>query len=583
MVIENKDNLEVFENKEKAIEKMNCINDKGLIVEINLAEVPIFSCAKNPKTYTVETLINNRGISENAMEILNAIYNENKNAKVDYRSWKDSKGVKRELIISSEIGIPDTPSMDVFFALICILIKNNSPIYKLRDKYNFVRPYCEFTIAEICKILNKKPGKETYKSIREALRKLTATKYWSIGSIYNKNDSAYIGATENAISLLSDLKLSAVVYDEEKKKNKRVKGKAYFGQIIMDNFELGFFRILQNKKYFELKNGLTRGVYIYIMANKSKSTEYIKRDFNILKNKVPIEYKYKSELKIKLKPVLKNLIENKIITDYIYGDETIINDKKENCIYFIFKGSADDLKKKLELKEVQKKLKPVDENVFELVFPTDIRKELMDLGLTEEAIEEALNNKKGKYEVVKCILYVKERISKENSGKENATRNPAGLLRWVLNSSSVNLEKSAPHIHKFVEDYKNKVDKKLKLSEEDIKNKYEKYIQDLIKDFKNNDEVAYNIVEENVLTNLNSVADKSIGMINKGMFLAESESEKQKIAEQLKPWEEFIKKQKESNKFKEEFIKEFKLYKLALNESVMDFSEFRNKYITNNK
>lgn len=583
-MIEKKDkalNGKVFENKEKAMKNMSCINDKGLIVEINLAEAPIFSCARNPKTHSIESLINNRDISENAMEILNSIYNENENAKVDYRSWIDSKGVKRELIISSEIGIPDMPSMDVFFALICILIKNNSPIYKLKDKYNFVRPYCEFTLAEICKILNKKPGKETYRAIREALRKLTAAKYWSIGSIYNKTDSAYIGATENAISLLSDLKLSAIVYDEEKKKNKRVKGKAYFGQIIMDNFELGFFRILQNKKYFELKSGLTRGIYIYIMANKTKSTEYIKRDFNILKNKVPIEYKYKSELKIKLQPVLKNLIENKVITDYIYGDETIINDKKENCIYFIFKGNAKQLIESLEKKNKNKKEEISKEEEKTYKYPSDIKKELMDLGLSDEGIED-IRREKDDYEIVKVILYVKEKLEDEFKNKKKNTKNPAGLLRWALSSSSFVIEKSAPEINEFVENYKKEHEERKSITENEIVSKYNKYLKEIVENFKENDNAAYEMIRENLLINLNDATDSKIKLLESSFKYVEKEEERNKLLDQLQLWKDFIKYKAESEKFKMEFIKEFKLYKSSINESVMEFDEFRNKYITNN-
>ena len=389
--------------------------NKDMMLEINIAEAPMFTFSKNKKKLLVKDLLENDAVTTEAKKIMQDIYDENENAKVDYRGWIDSKGFNRELIVASIKALPDSFTMDVFFGLMSLLIKINSPMFP-DDKglFHFKTNEVSFSFNQLCKEMDISPGSTTYERIEKALGKLFSVEYYSIasGSIYEKSKENYI-SKRKAIKVINSYTISERTKNERTGKMQFYKGKAKFDDLIIDNLSLGFTRVIRSHQYFHLKSGIGRGLYLYLEANRTSSKSYIKRSFDVLKNKIPVEFKYPSELKTKLKKALNNMIELDIIKDYFYGDEILINGVKEKCIYIVFKGSKNTLIKTLSKKSINTKgnTKNLLESEYKLEFPNDIKAELINFGINPKKTSEILH-KYSKWKIAEYILWIKDGLSK---------------------------------------------------------------------------------------------------------------------------------------------------------------------------
>lgn len=556
--------------------------NKDMMVEINIAEAPMFSFCRNKKNYLVKDLLDRKDITPQAKDVMNGIYKENENAKVDYRSWTDSKGLNRELIVASLRALPDSFCMDVFFGLVGLLIKNNSPITPdEKGLFDFKSNEIHFTLNKLCDEMNIKPGATTYERIKNALRKLKSVEYYSLGygSIYNKIKEAYEVKAEKGISIITDYAISSRTKNEITGEVKFYEGSVIFGDLIMANLKLGFARVLRNHKYFQLKSGVGRGLYLYIEANRNSKDKYIKRSFEILRNKIPIEFDYPSRLKSKLKKPLEAMREQGIIKGYFYGDEYTINGVKEQCIYIIFKGDKYSLIKELENKyktknidDIKKDSSDKQEEQNKLEFPSNIKAELLQLGINENKIIDLLN-KHTQYELAKYILWIKDCISK---GK---VKDPAGLFVFAMTPSGesgnmVKVENSNPEIVKFIEQYREEKEAKKSLSEEKIKIEFNKYIEIELNNFLEEEEVVYNAMKYSILADINSLYEEKIKTLKTVYNYAKNAEEREKILSNIEKWESFPSEKENSIIFREEFIKRSKLYR-----GFSDYEEFKVKYM----
>lgn len=299
------------------------IEKNDMMVEINIAEAPLFSFSKLKKNLYIKDLLKRDDVSKEAKDVMNGIYKDNELAKIDYRKWVDSKGFNREILVASIRALPDSFCMDVFFGLLALLINDNSPLYPNEEGlFEFKSNKLKFTRNELCKEMGIKPGGTTYDRITDALRQLKSVEYYSLGSgsIYNKSKEAYETKAEKGISIISEYEISSRTKNEVTEEFKFYEGSVTFGDLIMNNLKLGFARTLRNHRYLELKSGIGRGLYLYIESNRTAKDIYTKRSFEVLRNKIPIDFEYPSRLKSKLKKPLENLKEQNIISDYFYAD-----------------------------------------------------------------------------------------------------------------------------------------------------------------------------------------------------------------------------------------------------------------------
>lgn len=561
--------------------------NKDLMVEINISEAPMFSFTKNSKTESVKKMMENNTTTEAAKDILKDIYITNQEAKVGYRRWNDSKGIIRELIISSERSLPDSYCMDVFIGLVRLMIKYNSPMHLNEEgNYKFKSNKVEFTLNELCRAMEVKAGGRTYEKIKDSLRRLKSANYYSVGhgSIYDKTKASYETSSERLISLIDSYSTSEIIKTDE---DSSTTFKAYvvFGDLIMRNLIAGFVRVIRNHQYFELKTGITRGLYLYIESNRTSKERYIKRSFDVLKNKIPIDFKYPSCLKIKLEKSLNDMKKLGIISDYFYADEFLVNGVKEPCIYIIFKGNKHTLINELEQKHKFKntdKVEDIESKVdkaykkLTLKFPENIKEELEAFNINELKITKIINTN-SKYEIAKYILWIKDGISK---GK---VKDPAALFVFAMTNAGagqgkmVKVETSNPEIVNFIDHYKREVEGKKDISENIIRKAFNKYIESEVDRFKDDDEFAYIATKEAVIDDIELVKDKKIKTQRQLYNMATTKEDKEKILLMIDKWERFSVEKEKSEIFIEILIKRISSYR-----GIEMYEDFKRRYIDEN-
>lgn len=547
--------MENLENKKNKVIKYNTS-----IVDNNIIESPLF-ISSTKEIITIGQLEKNN-ISSSVKRVLKVLKEDFKkspvfvdyeNFPVVYKKWNDSKGMSRELLITS--SIPDMTTMDVWNGLIGLYIQKITPIYfnSENSSYDINKDEMEYTLYELAKFMNKSTGgKSLDKLMKEIIRLNNATYYsFANGVIFDKKNDKYLKSKTKGLSLIVDCE-----FDSEKRvKNQKVKTKCkvQFNRLIVDNIRYEYIKYINPKEYFALPSrGFTRRLYIYLKGNSYLSNGhksiYIKRSFDVLKNKLPIHEHQPSKIKERLKKPLENLKRFNIISDYFFGNEVMINGIADKCIYFIFKGSKEDLIKNLSYKKVLNNSDKKDME-FKMEVPENINSFLVEKGFSEIVAKEILY-KYDKWTVVKYILWLLEKEFENNK----SVKNFPGMLRFALESGAVNLENTHKHIIDFVE-CKKAEQKNIKSNKEDnLKKMYREYIEVESEKFKLEDETAFQVLHETILENLNSSYEKKIrefALFEKSI----TESEKENWQFQKQKWNEFNEIKENSRLFKEHFEK----------------------------
>lgn len=566
---ENK-NVEILDSKSK--DKDRTIREKSFIMDINVIEAPLFRFKNKRTVQTIAKLEKDENISKEMKYVLSRVPEESKSSQVEFLSWTDSKGLEREILAMSMFRLPNAFAMDVFYALIGVYIKRHSPlIYKDEDKtYDLPSNKVEFTLYELCEFMGLSVGGGNYQKIKDAIRELNAVKYYSLanGIFYNKKMERYESSREKSISLIDNYD----IIGKGKNRSKEERCTVTFGDLVIENMRYSFIKFLSNNVYFQLKSGLTRRLYSYIEGNKYNKS-YIKRSFEVLKHKLPVDYNYSSEFKRRLKKPLENLIESGILKDYFFGDDILINGVSENCIYIIFKGTRKQLIDSLteKPKDIKVEKKQDLEKDYELKFPADIKQELIDIGINSKKVTEVLQ-KHTKWKIAEYLLWIKDGISK---GK---VKDPAGLFVFAITDEMVKVNKTHPQISEFVEKYKNDIEGKKAIDEKLIRAAYKKYLEDDFKLFEEEDEFAFVAAKESIIDDIAKVQKKKIKSQRQLYNMATTEDEKDKLLKVIEKWEKFSVEREKSDIFIEMFVKRVKLYR-----KLKDYEDFKREYIESNK
>lgn len=556
----------------KSKEKDRTIREKSFIMDINVIEAPLFRFKNKRTVQTIAKLEKDENISKEMKYVLSRVPEESKSSQVEFLSWTDSKGLEREILAMSMFRLPNAFAMDVFYALVGVYIKQHSPlIYKDDEKtYDLPSNKVDFTLYELCEFMGLSVGGGNYQKIKDAIRELNAVKYYSLanGIFYNKKMERYESSREKSISLIDNYD----IIGKGKNRSKEERCTVTFGDLVVENMRYSFIKFLSNNVYFQLKSGLTRRLYSYIEGNKYNKS-YIKRSFDVLKHKLPVDYNYSSEFKRRLKKPLENLIESGILKDYFFGDDILINGVRENCIYIIFKGTRKQLIDSLteKPKDVKLEKKQDLEKDYELKFPADIKQDLIDIGINAKKVTEILQ-KHTKWKIAEYILWIKDGI---NKGK---VKDPAGLFVFAITDEMVKVNKTHPQISEFVERIKNEIEGKKIIDEKAIKTAYKKYVADDIKLFEEEDEFAFVASKESIIDDIEKVQRKRIKSQRQLYNMASTEDEKDKLLKVIEKWEKFSIEREKSEIFIEMFIKKVKLYR-----GLKDYEDFKREYIDANK
>lgn len=552
--------------------KLKVLKEQSFIMDINILEAPFFLFNQSTKGLSIRDLESDPNITDNVRHILKTIPEQNKNSEAKYFKWTDSKGLIREMLALSTLNLPRKFTMDVWYGLIGLYVHKMSPIwYDSNTKtFDVKDDFLYFTLYELARFMKLSTGGREITKIKDAIRELKSAQYFSManGSIYDKSKNKYVTSKERGLSLILDYGFDL----EKKEKNKIIEDKNWvqFNKLVIDNIKYEFIKYLNSETYFTLPSGLTRGLYTYLEGNKydnnGKVLMYIKRSYEVLSNKIPIEYRYVSDLKSKLKKPLQNLIEYGIISDYFYGDEIVLNDKKEESIYFICVGKKEDVIKALEYKKY-KQLEislDLDESEFKMTIPTDLSESLERIGFKKNVIQQLLKQY-DKWAIIKYIIWLQQ---KQFENKKTVS-NSAGLLRFAL-EGNVNLEIGYKHIIDFVENAKIEHEDNEKNKEKLLKDTYDQYIKDEIEKFKTEDEGAYTIIYENTLLTINAEVDTRIAQLT---LLLQQDKE---IESHIRLWKEFKEKQGDSELFNQNFLRSIMLLR-----GIKTFEEFSIEYLKN--
>ncbi|MFD3158711.1 replication initiator protein A (plasmid) [Haloimpatiens sp. FM7330] len=556
--------------------KQKTIQEKSFLMDINMLESPFFIFKQSKKLTTAKQLEEDKEISKDAKKILKFIAPENQNTIVEYRAWQDSRGFKRELLTTSIMKLPNGFTMDVWYALVGLYIKKSSPISFNHETntYDIQNSTMYFTLYELAKFMKVTISGNMFDKLKEAIIQLKTTQYFSFGcgTIYDKKIDDYIVSRTKGISLIDDFEITEIMDCVKNARKKLGKQKCWvkFNNLIIDNIKCQYIKFLNPTLYFSLPSGLTRRLYSYIENNKyqqkGKVYKYIKRSYDILSTKLPVDFKYPSEFKRRLEKPLENLIKFNTISDYFFGDDMIINNVKERCIYIIFEGKKESVinqlthHKQLEI-EVDKK-----ETSFEMKIPENLKKYLINKGFNEKIIGSFLAEY-DKWEIIKYCLWLEE---KEYNNKKSI-RDFSAMLTFSL-KTKINIENTHKHIIEFIE--KNKKIKRNSIVDRKriIEIEYQKYLDTEIQKLKKEDEGAYKIIYDTVLDNLNSKCEtqiKQFDMFDKDI----TENERENWENQKKLWLEFEEKNENSELFKDRLqstIRDFRKLKY--------FDEFKREY-----
>ena len=566
----NKKSVEIGEPKTK--DKDRTIREKSFIMDINVIEAPLFRFKNKRTVQTIAKLENDETISKEMRYVLSRVPEESKSSQVEFLSWTDSKGLEREILAMSMFRLPNAFAMDVFYALIGVYIKQHSPLmYSDEEKtYDLPSNKVDFTLYELCEFMGLSVGGGNYQKIKDAIRELNAVKYYSLanGIFYNKKMERYESSREKSISLIDNYD----IIGKGKNRSKEERCTVTFGDLVIENMRYSFIKFLSNNVYFQLKSGLTRRLYSYIEGNNFNK-QYIKRSFDVLKHKIPLDFEYKSELKRRLKKPLENLIESGILKDYFFGDDILINGVSENCIYIIFKGTRkqliDSLTEKPKDIKVEKK-KDLEED-YSLKFPENIKEELSLLGINSKKITEILQ-KHTKWKIAEYILWIKDGI------RRGKVKDPAGLFVFAITDEMVKVNKTHPDITEFIDRIKREIEGKKDIDENLIKSEYRKYIEQELKLFEEEDEFAYVATKESIMDDIEKIQKKRIKSQRQLYNMATTEAEKDKLLKVIEKCEKFSVEKDKSEIFIESFVKKIKLYR-----GLKDFSDYKIEYLEKNK
>ena len=527
------------------------INSNSLVAENNTLKIPFFLYG-NYKEKNV-TKINEKEFIE----------------KREY-AWIDANNIERKFKMQCLGRLPRQFESDTFFGLMGLFTKKIAPVkFETNSKkYQIENNKLEFTWYELCDYMQIPRTGYYIKKLKQAIKTMYKTEYYSYanGSIYDKENKEYLVSEENGMRLISDYTFRSLKATKDPKESNTISHNiVYLNVLMIENIRNEYFKFLDYDFYFKtLNSGLERALYGYLetnrYANANTSYDYIKRNYEVLRYSVPIDFEYPSELKIKTKKVLKKFVKEGYLKDFAYGDELKINGLEEESLYFCFNTTANEVKSKLELKklkEQQQEQFDLDNNNFKCKLPENtLENELINRGV-DSTFATKVVKEKDKWIIITYILWIDKQIFMDTNLKY-----PAGLLSFALRQERIlDLGPDYQDIIEFIEKEKTKALEKEKSVDEIINENYEKYIDEEINTFKETAE--YHFISNEILRSYDERIDNIIAVNNTNGVDNEQ-------------YIDFKENRENSKLFKEAIAKEIKLIK-----GLLTREEFKRNYLNN--
>lgn len=438
--------------------------------------------------------------------------------------WIDSKGQQKNLTITSTRELPRKFEADVFYALFGLFIRQHAPFDFNYDKkkYDIGVKRVDFTWYQLCTYMNITPCGTNINKLKDSIRIIHAAHYSADYVFYDKENSSYYNQNSKSMTLINNYHFTTKhrCSDGEIDKTSAKKDINYvtFDSFILNNISFEYFKYLDKNMYFNaLSSGLSRGLYCYLEANRYKNNNellpYLKRSFQTLSIGIPIDYKYKSELKRRLNLNLKKLQKIGYLKDWVYSKEL---GEPDEFIYFCFSVDKEGLKTLLKEKAEKKAQETLpesnDNNVYTyLKMPSDnLVEELTSRGINLTRAQKFVSLAKGAYAyIIKSIIYHDKEIQVKNRTQKDATL----LLAFALGATTP---------FTFDIDIEEYVNNELSKKEEEEKQKhlsidelYDEYVKNTIEDLKNNSSDVYESLTALLINSLDVQVHNNITMYKK--------------------------------------------------------------------
>lgn len=534
------------EEPNKKIDK--CITPKSFAMDINILKAPLF-------------LYNNyKPIRNKDGKIIKDTVEEK-----EYE-WVDSKKMNRRLKMHCIGRLPRQFESDTIHGLIGLFIRKHAPFpfNNEKNQYEIDVNKLEFSWYELCAFMRIPHTGYYIDRLKEAIRILKQTQYFSYenGVIYDKSNQRYLKSGEEGMSLI-------VKYQFKTNKKTAINDEysttidsnvVVFDELIINNLRYEYLKYLDIEMFFnKIPSGIGRGLYGYLEANRynnnGKSLLYVKRNYSSLKVGIPVDFDYPYQIKQKLRKPLRHKVNIGYLKDFAFGDELLINGEKEECVYFCFGVTAEELKTMLERKKVHEQLQFDLDNINNNVSKLEMEYlKLPSKSLAEELIDRKVDkefaidivSKKDKWFIIKHIIWIDKQLS---MGKKMDT---GALLGFALRrENGVELKGQHQDIDDFVEIEKLKENSNKEETRSKLKERYNNYVNVIIEEYKKTDE--YQVFKEILLSDMNS----NIDTIIKNTKI---------MGGDISLLEEFKKLQEESEYFKTQLVKEVKLIKKIIPE-----------------
>lgn len=583
--------INLSDNKE---ENIKVIHKNSFLMELSILELPFFLFSYYKGKYKsvkelekeIKKLAKKKEISfEEAENIYEKEGKKKYEVEVQEFDWVDSKNFKKKWRMESSKRLPRRFEFDVYYHLLELFFNKMSPTPYDKDAgvYQITTRRFYFTFYELALFMGLEPSGSIIENIKEAIRVIGSTKYYAYtdGVFFDKANEKWINSTEESIQLITEYSFST----SKSKSTTKDLNWVEFGGIIINNIKHEYFKYLNNKIFHTLQSGLPRRIYTYLEKNRyinKSELPYLKRSYEVLANKIPLEYGYLSELKRKLIPVFDILIEKGYIKGYILGDEMLPS--KEESVYFCFSCTTEYLIKELKKKgssQLRIKGKIMNSNAQNLKISETattgksylkipmkpIKDELIDRGVSDKEVDKIILGK-DRWEVIKYIIWI------DKQKELNKTSDIPALLRTAI-EVGYDIKKNN-EIIEFVENEKMIFEKKEEALKKEVKLAYKTYADKEVSRFKNGNITMYNFIAQEILDNI----DKNVSTLTQLKLLlneVKTEKEKEKLQMQIKELEDFIEHKEKSERFKRLIANEIMTMCKSLS-----FEDFREKYIKEN-
>lgn len=542
-------------------EVIKCINNNSFVIDINTLKAPLF-------------------MYNNYKPVKDNNGNVNQIEEKTYK-WVDSKFQSRELYMYCKGRLPRQFESDTLHGLLGLFVQKYAPFpfNKETRQYEVNIDRLEFSWYELCKFMNVPSTGYYINRLKEAIRIMKQTQYFSYenGVLYDKSNKKYINSGEEGLSLITKYKFktSKAVAENDEYSVDIDNNFIIFDNLIINNLRYEYFKYLDAKMFFDMiPSGIERGIYGFLEANRYDETNkpllYIKRSFEALRIGIPVDFKYASELKNKLKKPLNHLKEIMYLKDWAFGDDLKVNGNKESCVYFCFGITTTELKKMLEKKKI--KQLSFTYGIDESENDADVSKskneylKLPSKSLYEELVDRKVDSEfakkvaatKDKWTIIKYILWVDKQVHMKKVKEENT----GAVLGFALRrDEELPLSNEYKDIIDFVESEKLKSEESIEDKMKKISELYQQYIQTEVDNFIATGEGQS--IKDLILSGLNERIDSII-------------QQNKTIGNDVSKYENFKIQQEESEYFKEMFAKEVRMFK-----GLMSEQEFTQKIMMN--